>query len=171
MTEPDTSYPIRPPIEGSDPLKLFSAWFAEAEKAEPNDPNAMTLATLGEKGRVRVRSVVLKGYDERCFCFYTNTLSRKGGQLKAHKQAALCFHWKSIRCQVRIEGAVEPVSEAEADAYFKSRPRGSQLGAWASLQSETLPDRAMLEARLKEFEKKYQGQDGPRPPHWSGYRV
>lgn len=171
MDNTDTSYPIRPLIEGDDPLKLFGVWFAEAEKAEPNDPNAMSLATLGEKGRVSVRIVLLKGYDERGFCFFTNTLSRKGGQLKLQQHAALCFYWKSVRRQVRIEGVVETVGEDEADAYFKSRPRGSQLGAWASLQSEVLPDRATLEARLKEYEKKFEGQDVPRPPHWSGYRV
>lgn len=161
----------RPPISGDNPFKLFADWFAEAERHEPNDPNAMALATVAENGAPSLRIVLLKGHDERGFCFFTNTLSRKGGQLDKTPVAALSFHWKSIRRQVRIEGKVERVSEKEADGYFNSRPRGSQIGAWASLQSSHLDNRATLEQRVKEFEDKYKGVPVPRPPHWSGYRV
>jgi pyridoxamine 5'-phosphate oxidase len=167
----DNSYTARPPIAGSDPLKLFSEWFAEAEKSEPNDPNAMSLATLNGEGRLSVRIVLLKGVDANGFCFFTNSLSHKGQQLKSRPYAALCFHWKSLRRQVRIEGAVEMVSTEEADAYFKTRPRGSQIGAWASLQSETLDARETLEVRVQKFEKEYANKEVPRPPHWCGYRV
>ncbi|HVY12173.1 MAG TPA: pyridoxamine 5'-phosphate oxidase [Alphaproteobacteria bacterium] len=158
------------PISGNDPFALFQQWFAEAQQKEINDPNAMSLATADESG-ISVRIVLLKGLDARGFTFYTNTQSRKGKQLKAHAKAGLCFHWKSLRRQVRVEGLIEPVTEDEADAYFRTRPRGSQIGAWASLQSENLESRAALEARLREFEKKFEGQDVPRPPHWSGFRL
>jgi pyridoxamine 5'-phosphate oxidase len=162
----------RPPIEDSaEPLALFQQWFAQAEKEEPNDPNAMSLATVGEGGAPSVRIVLLKGLEDCGFCFFTNSLSRKGKQLEGQPKAALCFHWKSSRRQVRIEGAIEEVSEKEADDYFSSRPRGSQIGAWASLQSQELPSRATLEVRVQEYEKKYEGQSVPRPPHWKGYRV
>ncbi|MDX1922256.1 MAG: pyridoxamine 5'-phosphate oxidase [Alphaproteobacteria bacterium] len=163
--------PARPPISGDNPFDLFALWFAEAEKNEINDPNAMALATLGDEGFPSLRIVLLKGYDANGFCFFTNTLSRKGKQLLGSPKAALTFHWKSIRRQVRIEGSVERVSEKEADDYFNSRPRGSQIGAWASLQSSHLDARSVLENRVKEFEEKYKGVPVPRPPHWSGYRV
>lgn len=157
-------------IEGEDPFQLFMAWFAEAEKTEINDPNAMSLATVGPGGAPSCRIVLLKDFDERGFCFFTNTLSRKGQQLKAYPVAALCFHWKATRRQVRMEGKIESVGEKEADTYFASRPRGSQIGAWASLQSQRLDRRQTLEARVAACEKKYEGMAVPRPPHWSGYR-
>ncbi|HYE50325.1 MAG TPA: pyridoxamine 5'-phosphate oxidase [Azospirillaceae bacterium] len=157
--------------QGHDPFALFRAWLAEAEAAEPNDPNAMSLATVGPDGMPSARIVLLKGLDERGFVFYTNTESRKGDQLGAHPKAALCFHWKSLRRQIRVEGEVERVTEAEADAYFQSRPRGSRIGAWASVQSRPLPDRATLEARVAEFTARFGEAEIPRPPHWSGYRV
>ncbi len=163
--------PARPPISGDNPFDLFAVWFAESQKNEINDPNAMALATIGEGGFPSLRIVLLKGYDANGFCFFTNTLSRKGKQLDGVPKAALTFHWKSIRRQVRIEGVVERVSEKEADDYFNSRPRGSQIGAWASLQSSHLDARSVLENRVKEFEEKYKGVPVPRPPHWSGYRV
>jgi len=154
-----------------DPLQRFGLWFEEAEAKEPNDPSAMALATVGADGMPSVRMVLLKGVDPRGFVFYTNLESRKGQQLAGNPQAALCFHWKSLRRSVRIEGTVEPVSAAEADAYFATRPRVSQLGAWASDQSAPLRAREELEKRFSDLERKYQGKDVPRPPHWSGYRV
>ncbi len=163
--------PARPPIFGDNPFKLFADWFVEAERHELNDPNAMSLATIGKNGVPSLRIVLLKGYDPRGFCFFTNMQSRKGGQLDKSPMAALCFHWKSIRRQVRIEGKVERVSEQEADDYFNSRPRGSQIGAWASIQSTHLDNRHTLEKRVKEFEEKFSGKPVPRPTHWSGYRV
>ncbi len=161
----------RPLIEGNDPFTLFAEWFAEASASEANDPNAMNLASVGEGGRVSSRIVLLKSFDANGFCFFTNTHSRKGQQLAQHSQAALCFHWKSLRRQVRIEGVVQPVSDAEADEYFATRPRGSQIGAWASQQSEALDSPETLKKRVAEFEKKFEGQNVPRPAHWSGYRV
>jgi pyridoxamine 5'-phosphate oxidase len=154
-----------------DPFALFDAWFAEAVNAESNDPNAMTLATSTPEGAPSARIVLLKGHDARGFVFYTNTLSRKGGELAGNPRAALLLHWKSLQRQVRIEGAVENVTEADADAYFATRPRISRLGAWASLQSQPLESRAALERRLAEAGEKYPGEEIPRPPHWSGYRV
>lgn len=159
------------PISGDDPFKLFAGWLAEAETAEINDPNAMNFATADEKGRISSRIVLLRGLDERGFSFFTNTLSHKGKQLKEHPQGALCFHWKSLRRQIRAEGRMEMVSPEEADSYHVTRPRGHQLAAWASQQSETLPNRTTLEERFKEFEKKFEGKEVPRPPHWSGYRL
>ncbi len=155
----------------TDPFLWFTEWFAEATRSEPRDPNAMTLATATPDGMPSARTVLLKGHDARGFVFYTNTLSRKGGELAANRRAALLFHWKSLGRQVRIEGAVEDVTAAEADAYFASRPRLSRLGAWASDQSRTLPARTELEDRLAALERRYPGDDIPRPPHWSGYRV
>ena len=155
----------------TDPFLWFTEWFAEATRSEPRDPNAMTLATATPDGMPSARTVLLKGHDARGFVFYTNTLSRKGGELAANRRAALLFHWKSLGRQVRIEGAVEDVTAAEADAYFASRPRLSRLGAWASDQSRPLPARAELEGRLAALERRYPGDDIPRPPHWSGYRV
>ncbi len=154
-----------------DPISRFRDWLAEAEDREPNDPNAMALATADASGRPSVRMVLLKGLSDAGFVFYTNQQSRKGGELAANPHAALLFHWKSLRRQVRVEGPVEPVSDVEADAYFASRGRTSRLGAWASNQSRTMPDRAMLEDQLKQIEARFGDGDVPRPPHWSGYRV
>lgn len=158
---------------GAEALATFRQLLKQAQEAGDPEPTAMTLATSDADGRVSARIVLLKGADERGFVFYTNTLSRKGRALAAHPQAALLFHWKTLRdqVQVRVEGHVAPVSEQEADAYFASRPRASQLGAWASLQSEALPDRATFEARYAGFEHQFDGSDVPRPPHWSGYRL
>jgi pyridoxamine 5'-phosphate oxidase len=160
-----------PDTQQTDPFALFDAWFTEAERAEVNDPNAMTLATSTKAGVPSARIVLLKGKDALGFVFYTNTLSRKGEELAGNARAALLFHWKSLQRQVRIEGAVEPVTDAEADAYYATRPRLSRLGAWASLQSQDLPARAVLEQRLAAAEREYPGEPIPRPPHWSGYRV
>ena len=154
-----------------DPYILFGAWFAEAVAGEINDPNAMTLATATPAGLPSARVVLLKDWDRAGFVFYTNKGSRKGDELAANPQAALLFHWKSLRRQIRIEGQVESVTDAEADEYYKSRPRISRLGAWASIQSRPLPARAVLEQRVAEAEAKYPGDDVPRPPHWSGYRL
>ena len=154
-----------------DPLALFDAWFAEARASEPNDPEAVALATADAGGRPAVRMVLLKGHDERGFVFYTNEQSRKGDDLAANPQAALLFHWKSLRRQVRIEGAVSRVGAAEADAYFASRGRDSRLGAWASDQSRPLADRAQFMDRFEQEKARFEGGDVPRPPHWGGYRV
>ncbi|MBS0502791.1 MAG: pyridoxamine 5'-phosphate oxidase [Proteobacteria bacterium] len=154
-----------------DPFALFRAWYDEARAAEPNDSNAMALATADAEGRPTVRMVLLKGFDERGFVFYTNRESRKARDLATNPQAALLFHWKSLRRQIRIEGAVTPASDEESDAYFASRSRDSQLGAWASDQSRPLDDRATFEARFAEMQARFEGQDVPRPPHWGGYRI
>jgi len=154
-----------------DPLALFDAWYAEARTTEINDSNAMALATADARGRVAVRMVLLKGHGPEGFVFYTNQQSRKADDLAANPQAALLFHWKSLRRQIRIEGPVSPVSTAEADAYFASRGRDSQLGAWASDQSRPLDARATFEARFAEQQARFEGKPVPRPPHWSGYRV
>ena len=154
-----------------DPLALFDAWFAEARGSEPNDPEAMALATADAAGRPSVRMVLLKGHGPDGFVFYTNLDSRKGGELAANPNAALLFHWKSLRRQVRIEGRVTPVGEEEANGYFASRGRESKLGAWASDQSRSLDRRATLEARFADIEQRFEGQDVPRPPRWSGFRV
>jgi pyridoxamine 5'-phosphate oxidase len=155
----------------TDPLHRFTAWLAEASAVEPNDPNAMTLATATPEGRPSARMVLLKGADAQGFVFYTNLESRKSLELAANPVAALLFHWKSLRRQVRIEGAVEPVSAAEADAYFATRPALSRLGAWASDQSRPLPSRAVLEARLAAMKSRFGEENIPRPPHWSGWRL
>ena len=154
-----------------DPYELFQDWLAEAGKSEPNDPNAMALATADAGGVPSVRMVLLKGADPRGFVFYTNTESRKGEQLLANRNAALCFHWKTLRRQVRVEGAVEQVSDAEADAYYDSRPRESRIGAWASQQSRPLEGRWELEKRVAQFAAKFGLGEVPRPPHWTGFRV
>jgi pyridoxamine 5'-phosphate oxidase len=154
-----------------DPFTLFDAWFAEARAGEPNDPNAMALATADARGRPSCRMVLLKGHGPDGFVFYTNREGRKAADLAENAQAALLFHWKSLRRQVRIEGAVTLASDAESDAYFASRSRDSQLGAWASDQSRPLADRATFEARFAEMQERFEGQDVPRPPHWGGYRV
>jgi pyridoxamine 5'-phosphate oxidase len=154
-----------------DPHALFDAWFAEARNSEPNDADAMALATVGVDGRPSARIVLLKGHDARGFVFYTNSESRKGGELAANPEAALVFHWKSLRRQVRVEGRTEPVSAAEADAYFATRSRDSQLGAWASDQSRPLDSRAAFEARYAALKADHEGREVPRPPHWWGYRL
>ena len=155
----------------TDPLALFDQWFAEASASEPNDPEAMSLATADRSGQPAVRMVLLKGHGPGGFVFYTNEQSAKGGQLAANPKGALLFHWKSLRRQVRIEGPVERVSDTDADLYFATRARDSQLGAWASDQSRPLDSRETFERRLREIQQKFDGQDVPRPPHWSGYRV
>ena len=153
------------------PLALFSAWFAEAQSSEPNDPNAMALATSDSNGAPHVRMVLLKGHGEDGFTFYTNQQSDKAIQIAARPFASLLFHWKSLRRQVRVEGKVMSVPDADADAYFASRGRDSQLGAWASDQSRPLDARATFEARFAALQVEYAGGDVPRPPHWSGYRI
>lgn len=158
----------------TDPHDLFESWLREAEAREPNDPNAMAVATVDTRGQPSVRMVLLKGHDVAGaggFIFYTNQTSRKACELAANARAGLLFHWKSLRKQVRIDGPVTPVTDAEADAYFATRGRISRLGAWASDQSSPLPDRATLEARLADVTARFEGKDVPRPPHWSGYRV
>lgn len=154
-----------------NPHTLFETWFAEARAAEPNDSEAMAVATVGADGQPSVRMVLLKGHDERGFVFYTNLESRKADELAASPRAALLFHWKSLRRQVRIEGPVERVTDTEGDAYFATRSRDSQLGAWASDQSRPLDSRATFEARYDAVRARFEGLEVPRPPHWSGYRV
>lgn len=154
-----------------NPFAHFAAVFAEATRLHPRDPNAMVVASVGEDGRPSARVVLLKDFDARGFVFYTNQQSRKGQELLAHPFSALCFYWQELDQQVRIEGAVERVTPAEADAYFASRARLSQLGAWASDQSRPLPSRELLEKRMAELEERYRDQPIPRPPHWSGFRV
>ncbi|KQM87137.1 pyridoxamine 5'-phosphate oxidase [Sphingomonas sp. Leaf23] len=155
----------------TDPFDLFDQWFAEARASEPNDPNAMALATADAAGRPSVRMVLLKGHGRDGFVFYTNREGRKAADLAANPNAALLFHWKSLRRQIRIEGPVTLASDAESDAYFASRGRDSQLGAWASDQSRPLDDRATFEARFAEVQARFEGQNVPRPPFWGGYRV
>jgi pyridoxamine 5'-phosphate oxidase len=155
----------------TDPFARFAAWFDEAKRREPNDPEAMTLATATPDGRPSARLVLLKGVDRSGFVFYTNLESRKSVELTANRHAALCFHWKSLRRQVRIEGVVAPVTDQEADAYFTSRAHGSQIGAWASEQSRPLDRRATLEQRVDDFTRRYPEGQVPRPPHWSGFRL
>jgi pyridoxamine 5'-phosphate oxidase len=176
---PDTPLPS-PPLpsietrgipEAADPFRLFQTWLDEAGRTEPNDPNAMTVATCTPDGRPSARIVLLKDFDARGFVFYTNHEGRKGRELLANPHAALLFHWKSLQRQVRVEGAVETVTEAEADAYFNTRARISRLGALASDQSRPLPSRAELERRVAELDARYPGDTIPRPPHWSGFRV
>ncbi len=157
--------------ESGDPFALFSAWFAEARLSEPNDPEAMALATVDPTGLPDVRMVLLKEADEGGFVFYTNDGSAKGGELAATPKAALVLHWKSIRRQVRVRGPVERVSAAEADAYFATRSRPSQIGAWASEQSRPLDSRATFEARVAEVEQRFASNEVPRPPYWGGYRI
>ena len=154
-----------------DPFALFDAWFAEARDSEPNDPNAMALATADAAGRPSARMVLLKGHGPDGFVFYTNRDGRKAGDLHANPHAALLFHWKSLRRQVRIEGPVTLASDAESDTYFASRSRDSQLGAWASDQSRPLADRATFEARVEAAKARFDGADVPRPPFWGGFRV
>jgi pyridoxamine 5'-phosphate oxidase len=161
------------PIEtfDSDPFARFQAWMSAAEASEPSDPNAMTVVTATPDCKPSARTILLKALDSRGFVFYTNQESRKADELAANSQIALLFFWKSLARQIRIEGKVEHVTAAEADAYYATRPRISRLGAWASDQSRPLASRAELERRLAEYELKYPGENIPRPPHWSGYRV
>lgn len=157
--------------EASEPFALFAAWMEEAKRSEPNDPNAMALATAGADGFPDVRMVLLKGFDESGFVFFTNLESAKARELKERPQAALVFHWKSLRRQVRVRGAVTPVSDAEADAYFATRPRLAQIGAWASKQSSPLESRLAFEGAVARVTARYPVGTIPRPPFWSGFRV
>jgi pyridoxamine 5'-phosphate oxidase len=158
-------------METSDPFARFDAWYAEARSSEINDSNAMALATVGTDGQPSVRMVLLKGHDVRGFVFYTNFEGRKAGELIAHPKAALLFHWKSVRRQIRIEGSVTRVSDEEADAYFATRGRDSQLGAWASAQSRPLPSRDVFLERFADVEARFAEQPVTRPPHWGGFRL
>ena len=154
-----------------DPLILFRDWLEEAIAHEPNDPTAACLATAGKNAMPSARMILLKHFDSKGFVFYTNTGSRKGDELRANPNAALCFHWKSIRRQVRVEGSTTSVSRHAADEYFRTRPRSAQIGAWASTQSGILPNREALEGRFLDYEAKFSGEDVSRPPHWSGYQL
>jgi pyridoxamine 5'-phosphate oxidase len=158
-------------IETLDPFTLFAAWFAAAKANELNDPDAMSVATVDETGQPSCRMLLLKGYDARGFVFYTNQNSRKAAHIRKTPRAALTFHWKSLRKQVRIEGVCETVTAQEADAYFASRSRLSQIGAWASDQSAILPNRGVFEEHITEATQRFEGQPISRPPHWTGTRV
>jgi pyridoxamine 5'-phosphate oxidase len=155
----------------TDPFELFADWYGQARETEINDSNAVALATTDAQGRPSVRMVLLKGFDERGFVFYTNRESRKAVELAANPHAALLFHWKSLRRQVRIEGSVSLATDGESDIYFASRGRDSQLGAWASDQSRPLDRRETFEQRFAAMQQRFDGQSVPRPPHWGGYRV
>lgn len=155
----------------ADPFALWETWFAEARESEPNDPNAMALSTVDAGGLPDVRMVLLKGADRDGFVFYTNTESAKGNELAATPKAAVVFHWKSLRRQVRVRGPVERVSDADADAYFRSRPRDSRIGAWASQQSRPLESRFALEKAVATYAAKFAVGEVPRPPHWTGFRI
>jgi pyridoxamine 5'-phosphate oxidase len=154
-----------------EPFQLFADWLEEAKATEPNDPTAMSVATVDGDGLPNVRMTLLKGFDERGFVFYTNFESQKGTEILASRKAALGFHWKSLRRQVRLRGPVEVVSEEEADAYYKSRPRDSRIGAWASQQSRPLESKFALEKAVARYAAKYAIGNVPRPPYWSGFRV
>lgn len=158
-------------LDCTDPLDLFERWYKEACESEPGLPDAMALATATKEGAPSVRLVLLKGWDERGFVFYTDFESRKGVELLANAKAALCFHWKSLGRQVRVDGEAETVSDEEADAYFATRPREARIAAWASKQSAPLTERAELERRFARYARKFEGGDVPRPPLWSGFRV
>lgn len=160
-----------PIFDREDPFALFAEWMSEARGAELNDSNAMSLATVDDTGMPDVRMVLLKGADARGFVFYTNSESAKGQQLSVTPKAALCLHWKSLRRQVRVRGEITKVSDAEADAYFASRARGSQIGAWGSDQSRVAESREALEKKVKAAEAQFEAKDVTRPPHWFGYRV
>jgi pyridoxamine 5'-phosphate oxidase len=157
--------------ERSDPFELFQEWLDEATKSEPNDPNGMALSTVDDEGLPNVRMVLMKDFDAKGFVFYTNYESQKGQEILGSMKAAVLFHWKSLRRQVRVRGIVEQVTDAEADAYFNSRPRDSRIGAWASQQSRELEGRFALEASVAMYAAKYAIGDVPRPPHWSGFRI
>lgn len=158
-------------LRSQDPISFFQNWLSEAAASEPNDPDATALATVGADGLPSVRMVLCKGVDAKGFRFFTNSESRKGKELAAQPYAALCFHWKSLLRQVRVEGRVEKLADADADEYFSTRHPLSKLGAWASRQSQPLESRTALEARVAELAEEYKGQDIPRPPHWWGYLV
>lgn len=158
-------------MTATDPFQLFAEWLEEARASEPNDPEAVALATAVPDGRPSVRMVLLKGHGPDGFVFYTNLDSRKAAELAANPHAALLFHWKSLRRQVRIEGTIEPASNSEANAYFATRARDSQLGAWASYQSRPLDKRETFDRRYEEMKRKFEGQDVPRPPRWGGFRL
>ena len=155
----------------NDPITHFQSWLSEAEKSEPNDPTAVALATADSNGMPNVRMVLLKGVDQQGFVFYTNFESAKGDELVVNPQAALCFHWKSLRRQVRVQGSIEVVADEEADDYFASRAKDSQIGAWASQQSRPLENRFALEKAVARFAAKHALGAVPRPPYWSGYRL
>jgi pyridoxamine 5'-phosphate oxidase len=157
--------------EKTEPFALFDEWLKDATKSEPNDPNAVALATVDSDGLPDVRMVLLKGFDEQGFVFYTNFESQKGQEILGSMKAAMCFHWKTLRRQVRVRGPVEIVSDAEADAYYATRPRGSRIGAWASKQSRPLESRFALEKAVAEYTARYAIGDIPRPAHWSGFRI
>lgn len=157
--------------QASEPFQLFGEWLKEAEVSEPNDPNAVAVATVDETGMPNVRMVLLKDFDERGFVFYTNYESQKGRELLYAEKAAMCFHWKSLRRQVRVRGPVEKVSDAEADEYYASRARGSRIGAWASKQSRPLESRFALEKAVAEYTTRYAIGSIPRPNYWSGFRI
>ncbi|MCX7304655.1 MAG: pyridoxamine 5'-phosphate oxidase [Hyphomicrobiales bacterium] len=157
--------------ESPEPFRLFGEWLEDATKSEPNDPNGVALATVDEDGMPDVRMVLLKGFDEEGFVFYTNFESAKGREILSSMKAAMCFHWKSLRRQVRVRGPVEVVSDDEADAYYATRPRGSRIGAWASKQSRPLESRFALEKAVAEYTAKYAIGEIPRPKHWSGFRL
>jgi pyridoxamine 5'-phosphate oxidase len=157
--------------EVAEPFRLFAEWLGEAEASEPNDPNAMALATVDGDGMPNVRMVLLKGLDGGGFVFFTNYESAKGRELLASRKAALCFHWKSLRRQIRVRGPVEEVSKAEADAYFATRARGSRIGAWASQQSRPLESRFALEKAVASYAAKFAIGEIPRPDYWSGFRL
>lgn len=157
--------------QSAEPYALFAQWLKDASASEPNDPNALALATVDPDGLPNVRMVLLKGFDEEGFVFYTNYESAKGREILASMKAAMCFHWKSLRRQVRVRGPVEKVTDEEADTYFASRPRGSRIGAWASAQSRPLEGRFALEKAVAEYTARYAIGEIPRPPHWSGFRI
>jgi len=157
--------------ESPEPFRLFGEWLEDATKSELNDPNGVALATVDEDGMPDVRMVLLKGFDDEGFVFYTNFESAKGREILSSMKAAMCFHWKSLRRQVRVRGPVEVVSDAEADAYYATRPRGSRIGAWASKQSRPLESRFALEKAVAEYTAKYAIGEIPRPKHWSGFRI
>ncbi|MEO3386131.1 pyridoxamine 5'-phosphate oxidase [Mesorhizobium sp. CAU 1741] len=157
--------------ESAQPYALFAQWLEDATQSEPNDPNATALATVDPDGLPNVRMVLLKGFDQQGFVFYTNYDSTKGQEILASMKAAMCFHWKSLRRQVRVRGPVERVTDAEADSYFASRPRGSRIGAWASAQSRPLESRFALEKAVAEYTARYAIGEIPRPAHWSGFRI
>lgn len=157
--------------EKSEPFALFDEWLADAVKTEPNDPNAVALATVDKDGMPDVRMVLLKGFDTQGFVFYTNFESQKGVEILGSMKAAMCFHWKTLRRQVRVRGPVEIVSDAEADAYYATRPRGSRIGAWASKQSRPLESRFALEKAVADYTARHVIGEIPRPKHWSGFRI
>lgn len=157
--------------ENNDPYALFSSWFDDATKSEINDPNAMSVATVDPSGMPNVRILLLKDFTPEGFTFYTNFESAKGQEILASGKVALCFHWKTLRRQVRVRGPVAQVTDAEADAYYNSRPRGSRIGAWASQQSRELSERSELEESVNQYDQKFHGEDVPRPEYWSGFRL